>query len=62
MKALVGFKEYSDMRKLLCEVLSFTLLPEQIKDLRTEFEKIDTDGTGEITLNSLKQVLLANAG
>ena len=27
VKALVGFKEYSDMRKLLCEVLSFTLLP-----------------------------------
>ena len=31
VKALVGFKEYSDMRKLLCEVLSFTLLPEQIQ-------------------------------
>ena len=34
VKALVGFKEYSDMRKLLCEVLSFTLLPEQIEGLR----------------------------
>jgi len=31
VKALVGFKEYSDMRKLLCEVLSFTLLPDQIQ-------------------------------
>jgi calcium-dependent protein kinase len=44
VKALIGFKEYSDMRKLLCEVLSFTLLPEQIQGLRNEFEKYDQDG------------------
>lgn len=62
VKALVNFKEYSDMRKLLCEVLSFTLIPEQIKDLRKEFEKIDTDGSGEISFVELKKVLLENAG
>lgn len=62
VKALVSFKEFSDMRKLLCEVLSFTLLPEQIKDLRKEFEKMDTDGSGEISLEALKQVLMTNAG
>ena len=62
VKALVSFKEFSDMRKLLSEVLSFTLLPEQIKDLRKEFEKMDTDGSGEISLSALKQVLLSNAG
>jgi len=62
VKALVNFKEFSDMRKLLCEVLSFTLLPEQIKDLRKEFETLDTDGSGEISLLSLKQVLVTNAG
>jgi len=62
VKALVAFKEFSDMRKLLSEVLSFTLLPDQIKDLRKEFEKIDTDGSGEISLTALKQVLLDNAG
>jgi Ca2+-binding EF-hand superfamily protein len=61
VSALVNFKEYSDMRKLLCEVLSFTLLPDQIKDLRNEFEKMDTDGSGEISLSALKQVLLTNA-
>jgi len=60
--ALVNFKEYSDMRKLLCEVLSFTLLPDQIADLRQEFEKLDTDGSGEISLAGLKQVLISNAG
>lgn len=62
VKALVNFKEFSDMRKLLCEVLSFTLLPYQIKDLRREFEKMDTDGSGEISLSALKQVLVTNAG
>jgi calcium-dependent protein kinase len=62
VKALVSFKEFSDMRKLLCEVLSFTLLPEQIKDLRKEFETLDTDGSGEISLSALKQVLVTNAG
>jgi calcium-dependent protein kinase len=61
VKALVNFKEFSDMRKLLCEVLSFTLLPDQIKDLRKEFEKMDTDGSGEISLKALKHVLLTNA-
>jgi len=62
VSALVNFKEYSDMRKLLCEVLSFTLLPDQIKDLRVEFEKMDTDGSGEISLSALKEVLMTNAG
>ena len=61
VQALVSFKEFSDLHKLLCEVLSFTLLPDQIWDLRFEFAKIDTEGTGEISLQSLKQVLLANA-
>ncbi len=62
VKALVNFKEYSDMRKLLCEVLSFTLLPDQITDLRKEFEKLDIDGSGEISLRGLKQVLMKGAG
>lgn len=61
VKALVNFKEYSDMRKLLCEVLSFTLIPDQIQSLRSEFEKFDTDGSGEITLSALKSVLIGNA-
>ena len=62
VKALVNFKEYSDMRKLLCEVLSFTLMPDQITDLRKEFEKLDTDGSGEISLSVLKKVLMQEAG
>lgn len=60
-QALVQFKEYSDMRKFLCEVLSFTLLPEQIAGLRKEFEKVDPDDEGEISLETLKQVLMESA-
>jgi Ca2+-binding EF-hand superfamily protein len=57
----VNFKELSDMRKLLSEVLSFTLLPEQIKGLREEFEQIDTEGVGEISLSDLRKVLMKSA-
>lgn len=60
-KALIEFKEYSDMRKFLCEVLSFTLLPEQIAGLRREFEKVDPEGEGEISLSALKTVLKNSA-
>jgi len=59
--ALIAFKESSDMQKLLSEVLSFTLMPEQIVELRREFEIMDTDGDGEISLMSLKKVLMQNA-
>lgn len=61
LESLVAFKENSDMQKILSEVLSFTLLPDQIADLRQEFELIDTDGDGEITLKALRTVLLENA-
>lgn len=61
VKNLVEFKEYGDMKKLLCEVLSFTLLPDQIEDLKKEFEILDTNGSGEITMESLKKVLIASA-
>jgi calcium-dependent protein kinase len=59
--ALMAFKEKSDMQKLISEVLSFTLVPEQIVELRKEFEKMDTNGDGEISLESLKLILLSSA-
>ena len=59
--ALLNFKESSVMQRLLSEVLSFTLLPEQIVEIRREFEKLDSQGDGEISLTSLKQFLIQNA-
>ncbi|KAL7577966.1 hypothetical protein ACA910_007588 [Epithemia clementina (nom. ined.)] len=61
INALMAFKEQSDMQKLLSEVLSFTLLPEQIVELRAAFQKMDAEGTGEISLQAMKMVLLQNA-
>jgi calcium-dependent protein kinase len=58
--ALTNFKESSEMQRLLSEVLSFTLLPEQMVDLRKDFEKLDSNGDGEITLVSLKRILIGN--
>jgi len=62
VKAIRKFRKFSDMRKLLCEVIGFTLLPEQISELRKEFEKLDVEQSGEISLGNLKQVLMKNAG
>jgi calcium-dependent protein kinase len=61
LESLIAFKESSDMQKILSEVLSFTLLPDQIIDLRKEFEVMDTDGSGEISLDALRKVLAENA-
>jgi len=61
VRALVSFKEYSDMRKLLLEILSFTLLPDQIIELREDFEKLDANGDGEVSLEEFKGMLLENA-
>ncbi len=58
VKHLREFRDYNMMQKLLIEVVSFTLLPEQIMGLKEEFEKLDIDGNGEITLEELKEVLL----
>ena len=61
ISALMAFKEQSDMQKLLSKVLSFTLQPEQLVELRTQFETMDTEGKGEISLHAMKGLLLQYA-
>mmetsp|Transcript_23112 Transcript_23112/g.49213 ORF Transcript_23112/g.49213 Transcript_23112/m.49213 type:complete len:689 (+) Transcript_23112:185-2251(+) len=58
VKNLMGFKDYTNLQKTLLEVVSFTLLPEQIKDMKDAFQKVDRDGSGEISLEELKEVLI----
>jgi calcium-dependent protein kinase len=55
--------QMSDIRKLVCEVINFTLLPDQIliTELRKEFEKLDVEQNRVISLENLKKVLMANA-
>lgn len=58
---LIRFKEKSDVQKLLSEVLSFALQPEQVSDLQREFEALDVDKDGEISLQEVRGVLLGSA-
>ncbi|GMI38934.1 hypothetical protein TrCOL_g150 [Triparma columacea] len=56
-KSLKEFHKYGAMKKLVCEVLAYTLIPEQIHDLREEFGKIDVDNTGEFTIEQFREAL-----
>jgi len=58
MKALASFKDFDDLHKVLCEVLSFVLLPHQLQDLRLAFDRLDLDGCGEICIDTLKKGLM----
>lgn len=58
VRNLMKFKDYSELQHVLLEIVSFTLCPDQILALKQEFGKIDTNGTGDITLEELKNVLL----
>ncbi len=61
IRNLRDFKGYSNLHRILLEVLSFTLRPEQTQSLKADFEKMNPDGDGEITLGELKAVLSSNA-
>jgi len=61
VESMLKFREIDNMTKLISEVLSFTLLPDQIGGLREEFEQADLDGCGEINLEQLQQVLANSA-
>jgi calcium-dependent protein kinase len=62
VNGLVQFKTLSTTKRFLCEVLAFTLQPEQIRGLHQEFEKMDVDGKGEISLSKFKDALLDQSG
>jgi calcium-dependent protein kinase len=57
VEALLAFQRLSELEKLQSELLSFTLFPKQIADLRKEFNKLDTEGDGEVSLVTLKNAV-----
>ena len=57
-QALVSFRDCTEIEKLLREVLSFSLLPDQVGTVSREFHKLDTEGSGEISLFSLRCALM----
>mmetsp|Transcript_10980 Transcript_10980/g.21858 ORF Transcript_10980/g.21858 Transcript_10980/m.21858 type:complete len:571 (-) Transcript_10980:69-1781(-) len=59
-ESLREFHKFSAMKRLVCEVLAYTLIPEQIHNLREEFAKIDKDNTGEFTVEQFRDALAAS--
>lgn len=57
IRSLRAFKDLPVTKRLMLEVVSFTMLQDQIKDIQVEFEKMDTNGLGEISLDCMIQVL-----
>lgn len=58
--SLRQFHDFSTVKKIAMEVVAFTLRPDQIKELRREFEKVDVNSNGEITLEELRKALEAS--
>ena len=57
VQALVDFKKLPITKRLMYEVVSFTLMQDQIAHIQTEFEKLDEEGLGELSLDSMRLVL-----
>lgn len=57
VKSLQGFSDLPLTKRLIFEVISFSLQPDQVRDIRPDFEKLDTDGLGEISLDCMNEVL-----
>jgi len=51
------FVDFSSMRKLMLEVVAFSLKPEEIAEMREAFEEMDTDRSGTLTLQELQSAL-----
>jgi len=59
IKAMTNFSKQNSLKRILNEALSFSLVPYQVQDLYQEFEKINSDGSGMISLEELKKALVA---
>lgn len=54
---LRGFEKKSALHRLCMEVVAHSMTTEQIRNLRKEFKTLDTEGSGEISYEALKQVM-----
>lgn len=54
---LVEFSQRSKLTKVCLEVVSHSLSPKQIAGLRAEFDKLDRDGRGEVSLAELREAM-----
>lgn len=61
VNSIVSMRQLGKTQAFLREIISFTLQPNQISGLREEFEKIDLDGSGEISLSCFRDALVASS-
>ena len=61
VNSIVSMRQLGTTQAFLREVISFTLQSDQISGLREEFEKIDLDGSGEISLSCFRDALVASS-
>lgn len=57
MDTLLNFDKYSKMKKIVLAAIATQLNPKDVKNLKTLFESLDTDGNGSLSLNELEQGL-----
>lgn len=57
VRGLRKFKDLPVTKRHMLEVISFTMQQDQTKDIQVEFEKMDTNGLGEISLECMVEVL-----
>ena len=54
---LQNFSKRNAFTKICLEVIAHTLTPEQLHSLREEFLKFDLNGSGEITISEMKNIM-----
>ena len=57
-----AFSDFSAMRKLMLQVVAFTLTAQQIADVRLAFEALDTDKSGTLDIAEVRAALLQFEG
>ena len=62
IEAMQNFRQLPIMKRLVFEVFSFTLFPEQTGEMRKEFAKLDLEESGDISMDALMEVLCHRHG
>ncbi len=62
VNSLTGYMEMSKFKQMVMGAVAFTLSPTQIADLRDEFQSIDTDRSGTISMKELRKSMATIKG
>ncbi|CAM9722367.1 unnamed protein product [Ascophyllum nodosum] len=57
MLSMMKFRNMTLFEKMAMELIAYTYDPSEIRDLERQFRKMDTDGTGMVTLDGFKKAL-----